>query len=136
MRSKIASGTQSTLRAAATLTSSYVASSSIDLEQFDSATIEVVSVGNQAKTLYLAYQWSHDDSVWFTEKALTAGTATGGVHPFVANDKQIQIDLTTAGNLWTDRAYKQARFFRVQCKEAAGTTTATVAVSATPRNLN
>lgn len=137
MRGKIASGDKTTLRAAATLTSSYVASNSIDLEHFDSVTIEVVTVNNDAsKVLHLAYQWSHDNSTWFTEKVLTSGTAASGVHPMVANDKQIQIALDTAGNLFTDRANKQARFFRVRCKEATGTSTATVAVSATPRNLN
>lgn len=130
-------GTRTTVRAALALTGSFVATTEIDLQNFDSCDVEVVSVGNDSgKLCQFKYEWSVDGTNYFPEKQVEVATGASGLKINTAFDKVFSCSLTTAGNIWNDRATNQGRFFRLSVREATGVSTATVAIYLTPKNLN
>lgn len=133
---KLQSGPTTTLRSAATLTASYVASSAIDLENFDSVSIRITSSAADAgKILHALYEWSHDNTTFYKEQAISFGTVSGDEIPGNSYDYRLTRAMDNAIAI-SIRANKQERYFRMKVKEAAGTSTATVTITATPRNLN
>lgn len=123
-------GAPTTIRANAVLTSSYVASSVIDLKSYDSVSVGLIIGTTNAETISTKFQWSTDNSAWFDEQVITNGTASGGEQPQTANSKRVDISGATAGNIYMERFRRLARYFRTVSK--SGGTTATLSVIAKP----
>jgi hypothetical protein len=131
----ILSGTGKTLRSAATLTNSYVASSSIDLLGFNSVTVRIKSSAADAgKILHGLFEWSDDDTTYYKEQSVSFGVVSGDEIPGSFYDYKL-VRAMDNQVLISFRAVAQDRYFRMKVKEAAGTSTATVTITATPRNV-
>lgn len=128
-----------TSRAAATLTASYVTSTSIDLSGFNSASVEYrVVIAQAGQTANVKAQWSNDDTnywdepIWFNPTQ--AGTDAGNSLEVSSamSDRVVNIALDNARSVG-ERFYREARYLRFSAK-AGGVTTATLAIFVTPLN--
>lgn len=132
--------TSQTIRSDSTLTSSYVASDAVDLQNFNSLAITArVGTTQATKVANLKFQWSHDGSIWTDEPVKITGSITGtpegGNHEqhFTIPSNVIDIAMDTVNNGFVARFARTARFFRVLAKSDA-VTTGTLSVVATRFN--
>lgn len=111
-----------TIRAAAATTTSYVASSHVDLIDVRKVNL-LFAVGWVDSTSCEYYvEWSDDASNWY--RSINVATAAG-VNTVTANNQTIAV---TASVKWADSFEKQARYMRVAVKKTGGVGADTLAV--------
>jgi hypothetical protein len=128
-------GTITALRAAAVLTTSYVASEVIiDLQKWNAVTLEVLASGTpEAVNATLIVQWSADGVNWGNECDITYGTVAAGEQPETHNIATPVFSVGTAGVCFQQRYNRANRFMRAKIKGASATTTGLVAIQAMPQ---
>lgn len=117
-------------RAAALLTTSYVACSATICDD-QQLTVEVfVSGTGEAITCSLVPQWSTDNTNWFDEPVNIAGVATATEQPYTRLIKRFDFSVSTTGGVFTETfdRWGRNRYFRVKVKGASATTTALVQI--------
>lgn len=121
------------------LTNSYVFSTAVNLQSYDSICIQAIP-GNPLpgtnQVAKLKYQWSEDNSTWTDESVLTAGSASGSEQPYTISSKVIQITLIspTTTTTFVDRARRLGKWFRVAVGSTNASTTATLSVQILQQN--
>jgi hypothetical protein len=117
-------------RAAAVVTTSYVASTETagDDHQF---TVEVIVSGTgEAVTASLIPQWSSDNVNWIDEPVNISGTASATEQPYTRVSKRFDFSLSATGLAFSEtfNRWGNNRYFRVKIKGGSATTTALVQI--------
>jgi hypothetical protein len=117
-------------RAAAILSTSYIASSSTTCDD-DQITVEVnVSGTGEAVIASLKPQWSSDGTNWVDEPVNVMGTASATEQPYTRLSKVFQFSVSATGLAFSEtfNRWGNNRYFRIVIKGASATTTALVQV--------
>lgn len=121
-------GAPFSIRASAVFTGSYVATSSVDMGSWTSATV-FITVGTAAvETLSLKPQWSPDNSTWYDEQFEVIGTQSGTEQPFAAYSRVVTTSLASGAPNYSCRFNRMAQYFRLACKSSGTTATAVITV--------
>lgn len=119
-----------------TLTSTYVATTNIDLKSYDSCTIIITVPTTQASAVgKVKPQWSSDGTNYYDEVNLTVGTTAAGETPFTSSSRVYVIDMSST-NAFVDRTRRLARYFKCAVASTNATTTATIQIVVKPENNN
>lgn len=114
-----------TLRASASLTTSYVASDYAKVSHFERVDVRLLFDWDDATSVEWYYEWSADGTTFYPEQniATSAGTST-----FTA---QVNTRAVAADVNWADALYVTDNYLRVQIKRTggAGTNAMTVALT-------
>jgi len=119
-------------RTAATITTSYVATTQIECADDHQVTCEVTVSGTpEAITASLVPQWSTDGTNWIDEPVNVAGTATATEQPYTRLSKRFDFSINSSGLVFTETftRWGSNRYFRIKIKGGSASTTALVAVS-------
>jgi hypothetical protein len=117
-----------------TLTSSYVATTNIDLQSYDSCTLIItVPTSQAAANGKVKPQWSSDGTTFYDEPVLSAGTTSGGETPFTISSRVYAIDMSNPTNTFVDRTRRLSRYFRCSIS-STNVTTGTLQIDVKPEN--
>ncbi len=117
-------------RAAALLTTGYVACTGITCDDHQ-ITCEVrVSGTGESVTASLIPQWSSDNTNWVDEPVNITGTATATEQPYTRLSKRFDFSVSATGTVFTETftRWGSNRYFRIKIKGGSATTTALVEV--------
>jgi len=133
----VKSGAPVTVSAEASLTASYVAGTTVDLQSYDSCGLSIYCTSASATSLrtpYIKYQWSNDNSIWYDAYVLSAGTASATAQPYTPLIRELTPSLaTTSTCIYSERTQRVMRYFRAAVK-ADSATTATIVIKAQQMN--
>jgi hypothetical protein len=120
-----------------TLTNVYTASSSVDVQSWDSVSV-VANVGTtQANAIAnLKLQWSYDNSTWVDHPVLTAQSIANQETPYTLSSKQITISLSNSAPAYIEVLPRNARYFRTVIKSTNAFTTGTISINVQKMNNN
>ena len=120
------------LRGTVALTNLYVASKSIDLIQYNSATMRAtVKTPHSPQTANIKFQWSQDKSNWVDEAVLSVGAASATEQAYSPLARVVVLDMSGT-NAYIERVNRLGRHFRVAIQGSAAVSTGSVEIVVNP----
>lgn len=117
-------------RAAAVLTTGYVACTSTECADHELTVEVIVSGTGEAITASLIPEWSTDNVTFYPEPVNVTGTATATEQPYTRLNKRFDFSVSATGGVFTETFVRWGnhRFFRVSIKGGSATTTALIQI--------
>lgn len=118
-----------------TLTNVYTASSSVDLQSYDSVSVIAATVTTQNHAIAtLKPQWSQDNVSWVDESYLLTNASSGFEQPYSIFSKAVTITLTNSAPSYVEAYPRQGRYFRTLVKSTNAFTTGTIKITVQKMN--
>lgn len=129
-----ANETPVSIRAAAVLSASYVASTAVDMSYYNRVYFHMAVTVAEAVTATFKIQYSADNSTWDDFQMDSYAAPSGGEVLATGNTWTKQLSLASTGNYWGECFDKRAKYIRVAVK-SGGVTTGKVSITAQRFNV-
>jgi hypothetical protein len=124
-----------TIFSTSTLTNIFAASSTVDLNSYDSVSIVATVPTAQANAVgKIKAQWSNDSTSWVDNGVIFTNVLSATDMQYDLYGKLVTLQMTNAALGYVDMFPRQARYFRLQVKSTNFFTTATINITAQKMN--